>query len=80
MALEVTQAKVLKLLRSEFQSHEEQLLKMVVNDLEGEKEQSEKIAAVKKQTKELADKTVRLHETSYANQRQRLIQSAQVED
>ena len=80
VALEVTQAKGLKLLRSEFQSHEDQLLKMVVNDLDGEKEQSEKIAAVKKQTKELADKTVQLHETSYANQRQRLIQSAQVED
>ena len=80
VALEVTQAKGLKLLRSEFQSHEDQLLKMVVNDLDGEKEQSEKIAAVKKQTKELADKTVQLHKTSYANQRQRLIQSAQVED
>ena len=80
VALEVTQAKGLKSLRSEFQSHEDQLLKMVVNDLDDAKEQSEKIAAVKKRTKELADKTVQLHSTSYANQRQRLIQSAQVED
>ena len=80
VALEVTQAKGLKSLRSEFQSHEDQLLKMVVNDLDDSKEQSEKIASVKKQTKELADKTIQLHKTSYANQRQRLIQSARVED
>ena len=42
VALEDTRAKGLKCLRSEFQSHEDQLLKMVVNDLDGEKEQSEK--------------------------------------
>jgi hypothetical protein len=75
VALEVTQAKGLKCLRSEFQSHEDQLMKMVVNDLDDSKEQSEKIASVKKQTKELDDKIIQLHETSCANQRQRLIHS-----
>jgi hypothetical protein len=53
---------------------------MVVNDLDDPKEQSEKIASVKKQTKELADKTIQLHKTSYDNQRQSLVQSVQVDD
>jgi hypothetical protein len=53
---------------------------MVLNDLDDVKEQSEKIAAVKKQTKELADKTVQLHEVSCANQRQKLIHSAHAGD
>jgi hypothetical protein len=48
VALEDTQAKGLHRLRSEFQSHEDQLVKMVINDLDDEKEQPEKITAVKK--------------------------------
>jgi hypothetical protein len=41
VALEVARAKGLECLRSEFQSHEDQLMKMVVNDLDDSKEQSE---------------------------------------
>ena len=55
-------------------------MKMVFNDLDDVKEQSEKIAAVKKQTQDLADKTVQLHKVSCANQRQKLIHSAHVGD
>jgi hypothetical protein len=80
VALDDAQAKGLSRLHFEFQSHEDQLLKMVINDLDDPEDQSKKIAAVNEQTTELADKTVQLHKTSHASQRQRLIQSAHVDD
>ena len=80
VALDDTQARGLKRLRSEFQSHEDKLLKMVYNEFDDADAKSEKISAVKKQTAGLADKAVKLHEASRANQRQRLIQSAHVDE
>jgi hypothetical protein len=80
LALDDAQAKGLNRLRSEFQSHEDKLLKMAFNEFDDADAKSEKISAVKKQTAGLADKAVRLHKTSHTNQRQRLIQTAHVDE
>ena len=80
MALEDAQAKGFNRLRSEFQSHEDKLVNLVINDLDDEKEQSEKIAAVRKQAAGLANKAAKLLKTSNANKRQRPIQSARVDE
>ena len=76
LALDDTQAKGLNRLRSEFESHENELLKMVHDDFDDEKTKSKKIHAVHKQTAGLAEKAAKLLQTSNANKRQRLIQSA----
>ena len=76
LALDDTQAKGLNRLRSEFESHENELLKMVHDEFDDEETKSTKIHAVHKQTAGLAEKAVKLLQTSNANKRQRLIQSA----
>ena len=60
LALDDTQAKGLNRLRSEFESHENELLKMVHDEFDDEETKSKKIHAVNKQTAGLAEKAVKL--------------------
>jgi hypothetical protein len=80
LALDDARAKGLNRLRSEFTSHENELLKMVHDDFDDEDAKSKKIHAVHEHAAGLANKAAKLLKTSHANKRQRLIQSVRVDE